>query len=597
MPTLLLTAHDCVGHVHLIIGSNSIANARCAKSLEVGATPIVIAPRDAEVHYALKDKVDAGHVQRCTAAFHDEDLTRWGRDEVDNIVDAVFVTLGGKESMATRTHISTLCRRLRIPVNVLDSPNLCTFSLPSTHSDGPLQIGITTSGKGCKLATRIRREIASLLPPNFGSTVERLGTIRRRIWEEDHRSNQALEDHSAVPENEDDDVAAQRPTFNQLVSESDHAAAKTRRIRWLSQICEYWPLRRLASITDADIEAILQSYNTTSQSAASTSTSNTPPLDISTLEIRARPQPRIILAGSGPGSPSLLTLATHRAILRATVILADKLVPSAILDLIPRRTPLHIARKFPGNAEAAQNELLTLGLEALQNGHTVLRLKQGDPYIYGRGSEEFAWFEERGYRPIVLPGITSALSAPLFAQVPATSRGVSDQVLVCTGTGRKGKAPEPPVYNESMTVVFLMALHRIGELVGSLVAPSASSSPTLRQEELQKGGEDPKFANGGGWPEDTPCAVVERASCSDQRVIRSTLQFVVQAVEAEGSRPPGLLVLGKACEVLKRRGGARWVVEEGFDGFEGLDDGMGLHGGGGEMTEMFAERARERGTM
>lgn len=99
MPTLLLTAHDCVGHVHLVIGSNSIANARCAKSLEVGANPIVIAPRDAEVHYALKDKIDAGHVQRCTAAFHDEDLTRWGRDEVDNIVDAVFVTLGGKESM------------------------------------------------------------------------------------------------------------------------------------------------------------------------------------------------------------------------------------------------------------------------------------------------------------------------------------------------------------------------------------------------------------------------------------------------------------------------------------------------------------------
>ncbi|KAI4274515.1 MAG: hypothetical protein L6R38_006084 [Xanthoria sp. 2 TBL-2021] len=591
MPTLLLTAHDCVDHVHLIIGSNSIANARCAKSLEVGAKPIVIAPPDAEVHYALKDKIDAGHVQRCTAAFHDEDLTRWGRDEVENVVDAVFVTLGGKEFTATRTHISTLCRRLRIPVNVLDSPNLCTFSLPSTHSDGPLQIGITTSGKGCKLATRIRREIASLLPPNFGSAVERLGTVRRRIWEEDHRSNQALEDHTAVPENEDDDIAAQKPTFNQLVSESDHAAAKTRRIRWLSQICEYWPLRRLASITDADIDTILQSYNTTSQSAISTP--NTPPLDISTLEIRARPQPRIILAGSGPGSPSLLTLATHRAILTATVILADKLVPSAILDLIPRRTPLHIARKFPGNAEAAQNELLTLGLEALQNGHTVLRLKQGDPYIYGRGSEEFAWFEERGYRPIVLPGITSALSAPLFAQVPATSRGVSDQVLICTGTGRKGKAPEPPTYNGSMTVVFLMALHRIGELVGSLVAPT---SPSLREEEQQqKVGEDQVFVNGGGWPEITPCAVVERASCSDQRVIRSTLQFVVQAVEAEGSRPPGLLVLGKACEVLKGRGGARWVVEEGFGGFQGLDDVVGLHGGGGEMREMVAERVRDRG--
>ena len=99
MPSLLLTAHDCVGHVHLIIGSNSIANARCTKSLEVGANPIIIAPQEAEVHYALKDKIDAGYVTRSTAAFRDEDLTRWGRDEVDNIVDAVFVTLGGKDSL------------------------------------------------------------------------------------------------------------------------------------------------------------------------------------------------------------------------------------------------------------------------------------------------------------------------------------------------------------------------------------------------------------------------------------------------------------------------------------------------------------------
>ncbi|KAL8799228.1 MAG: hypothetical protein Q9200_007593, partial [Gallowayella weberi] len=99
MPALLLTAHDCIGHVHLIIGSNSIANARCAKSIEVGAKPIVIAPPDAEIHYALKDKIDAGHLDWRKAGFQDNDLTTLGRDEVDNVVDAVFVTLGGKDSM------------------------------------------------------------------------------------------------------------------------------------------------------------------------------------------------------------------------------------------------------------------------------------------------------------------------------------------------------------------------------------------------------------------------------------------------------------------------------------------------------------------
>ncbi|KAI4179749.1 MAG: hypothetical protein L6R41_007654 [Letrouitia leprolyta] len=577
MPALLLTAHDCVGHIHLVIGSNAIANARCTKSIEVGAKPLIIASPEAEVHYALQEKINSGQVNWIKRGFEDSDLTILGRDEIENVVDAVFVTLGGKEFLKTRTHISTICRRQRIPVNVLDSPNLCTFSLPSTHSDGPLQIGITTSGKGCKLATRIRREIASLLPPNFGSAIERIGTIRRRIWEEDHRA-QTLEDPSPAVENEDDEVPAQRPTFNRLVSEDDANAAKTRRIRWLSQICEYWPLRRLASIADNDIDSILQAYP--SQTQTPTIARTAPPLDTSTLDLRSLRTPRIILAGSGPGSPSRLTHATHRALQTATIILADKLVPSPILDLIPRRTPVHIARKFPGNAEAAQQEFLTLGLSFLKNGNgeTVLRLKQGDPYIYGRGSEEYTWFQERGYRPTVLPGITSALSAPLFAGVPATSRGVSDQVLICTGTGRKGSAPEPPGWREGKTVVFLMALHRVGELVGSLIGELSTENISAggegKEEEKERKGER------RSWPKETPCAVVERASCSDQRVIRSTLEFVVQAVENEGSRPPGLLVVGNACEVLKGRGGARWVVEEGFEGFEGLDDLGGLQGEG-----------------
>ncbi|KAL8710243.1 MAG: hypothetical protein Q9220_005174 [cf. Caloplaca sp. 1 TL-2023] len=591
MPALLLTAHDCVGHVHLIIGSNAVANARCAKSIEVGAKPLVIAPADAELHYALRDRLESGQVEWIKREFKDGDLASLGRIEIDRIADAVFVTLGGKDSLATRIHISTLCRRQRIPINVLDSPNLCTFSLPSTHSDGPLQIGITTSGKGCKLATRIRREIASILPPDFGSAIERLGTIRRRIWEEDHRTQQSLDDQL---ENEDDDTPAQKPTFNQLITPADHSAVKTRRIRWLSQICEYWPLRRLASITDADIDTILQSYTTTTNNPSSSSpiaapATPSPPLDIPTLDLRTRRPPRIILAGSGPGSPSLLTLATHHAILTTPVILADKLVPSPILALIPRRTTVHIARKFPGNADAAQTELQELGLAALQRGEDVLRLKQGDPYLYGRGAEEYAWFRERGWEVTVLPGVTSALTAPLCAGVPVTSRGVSDQVLICTGTGRKGERPRAPVYKGTQTVVFLMALHRVGELVGSLVATSSGDAAAPKEDGT--GGEEGR--GGAGWPEDTPCAVIERASCADQRVIRSTLAWVVQAVEAEGSRPPGLLVVGKACEVLKSRGGARWVVEEGFKEFEGVEELVS--GGVGGLRERVAERQREEG--
>ena len=391
---------------------------------------------------------------------------------------------------------------------------------------------MTTSGKGCKLSARIKREIAASLPLHLGEAVERLGTMRRRIWEEDH----AVELSQDI-EVEEEDIG-QSASFNKLVIAETAEAARGRRMRWLSQVCEYWPLRRLASITDADVEALLPDYTQKSAMRASNS-----------AETEHLRKGRIILAGSGPGNPDLLTRAAHKAILSADLILADKLVPSPILDLVPRRATVHIARKFPGNADKAQEELLELGLEGLKAGKVVVRIKQGDPYIFGRGGEEYDFFSLHGYIPTVLPGITSALSAPLFADIPTTHRGVADQVLICTGTGRKGAPLDPPEYVASRTVVLLMALHRLTPLVESLV---------------QK-----------GYPEATPCAVIERASCQDQRVIRTTLEHVCAAVEEEGSRPPGLLVVGHACGVLKQFQ-QKWVVEEGFKGLDDIGPGGDL---------------------
>ena len=414
---------------------------------------------------------------------------------------------------------------------------------------------MTASGNGCKLASRIRREIAASLPPNIGEAIERLGTIRRRIWEEDHAAELAGMDLEG-----EDEEAGQGASFNKLIRPEDVEAARNRRMRWLSQICEYWPLRRLANITDADVETILKSY-----------TSNNP----DPTALGSRKKATIVLAGSGPGNPDLLTRATHKAIIGADLVLADKLVPAAVLDLVPRRTHIHIARKFPGNAEKAQEELLSLGLQGLREGKNVVRLKQGDPYIYGRGGEEYDFFRGHGYTPIVLPGITSALSAPLFAAIPPTHRSVADNVLICTGTGRAGAAPEPPEYVPSRTVVFLMALHRLSSLVESLTTlPKPEDT-----QSLQSGSVTRKV-----WPKETPCAVIERASCPDQRVIRTTLEFVCAAIEEEGSRPPGLLVVGKACEVLEKVGkGQKWVTEEGFRGFEDLD------AVDGDLQSMMAE--------
>ena len=545
----LLTAVDSTSHVHLIIGSNPLASTRCSKSIQVGAIPIVVAPESPPIYSGLLERIDEHALSWIKRDFADSDLTSLGREDVDLVVDAVFVTAGTQTSRAA--DISSLCKKLRIPVNVVDSQSLSTFTILSTHSSGPVHIGVTTSGRGCKLAARIRREIASALPPDLGNAVERLGTVRRRIIEHDHAETDA----------EVDDDAGQSSAFNQLVTPCDAAAAKARRTRWLSQICEYWPLARLAAITDDDVEAILHAYrNETAQDANSTAQdAHLPP---SALLDAPCTRGRIVLAGAGPGHPDLVTTATLKAIRSADLVLADKLVPAAVLALVPRRTPIHIARKFPGNADAAQHELHHLALAALQRGRRVLRLKQGDPFLYGRGAEEVAFFRAHGFTPAVLPGIASALAAPLFAAIPVTHRAVADSVVLCTGTGRRGAAPPPPPYCPAQTVVFLMALHRLPDLVASLLAGDPASDPAAPA---------PAAAP---YPPTTPCAVIERASCPDQRVIRSSLRHVAPAVAELGSRPPGLLVVGPACEVLQEPlAGRKWLVEEGFWGLEGLDGG------------------------
>ncbi|KAI0203401.1 tetrapyrrole methylase [Astrocystis sublimbata] len=564
----LLTAINAESHIHLIVGSGSLAANRCSQSLAVGASPVLLAPATAELHYTLQKRLDDGQIRWVQEDFQESHLLTVGRTEVNHVVDAVFVTSGSSaDDLGSR--ISSLCKRHRIPINVVDAPHLCSFTLLSTHADGPLQIGVTTNGRGCKLASRIRREIAASLPHNLGSACTRLGDVRRTIQEEDRLLHLAHADRS----DDVDDSVDQPATFNKLVTEADLDAAKNRRMRWLSQICEYWPLKRLAAITDEDVATILQSYEATTPPELAT----TP-----TLVNGHSRKGRIILAGSGPGHPDLLTRATHKAIQSADLILADKLVPSGVLDLIPRRTPVQIARKFPGNADAAQNELQEMAIAAVREGKTVLRLKQGDPYIYGRGGEEVEYFRNNGLgdRVLVLPGVTSALSAPLFASIPSTQRDVADQVLICTGTGKKGKPPAPPEYTPTRTVVFLMALHRIEGLIGELTQhlETEYTAPQSQKEDgSENAAQDARVTPRRPlWPKNTPCAVIERASCPDQRVIRTTLAAVAEAIEQEGSRPPGLLVVGRACEFLNKLPSDRaWSVEEGFNGLD-ISDGLDL---------------------
>lgn len=400
-----------------------------------------------------------------------DDLLSLGRPEVNNVIDRVFI-LSVPEALTTQIFES--CTRNRIPINTFSSAKYSTFTLLSTYNNQNLQIGITTNLQGCKMSSRLKREVIKSIPPNINDIIENVSELRKSI-----NSNEHLD--------------------------------KKEKLKWLSQIIDYYPLNELGKISIDKLNDDLNQIEF----------KHTPEKD-STLKSRGK----ISLVGSGPGSIANLTIGALNAIHEADLILADKLVPQEILDLIPKNVEVFIARKFPGNADNAQEELLKIGLESVQKGLNVVRLKQGDPYIFGRGGEEYLFFQKHGYKVDVLCGLSSAFVACVNAGIPTTHRGVADQVMICTGVGRHGKIPDNlPAYEKKRTVIFLMSIKRIVDIL-----------PILIEEKK--------------WPSDLPVSIVERASCGDERVIRTRLANLVDVCNKIESRPPGLIVTGWACDVF-----------------------------------------------
>lgn len=566
--TNLLASLNTQNETHLIIGASTASSIRITSVLESGASPILLSqPSDLnDLPSSIQNKIQDGNLiwksGNLSIDLITNHLKTLGRPEVDNVIDRVFVTLPISQK-ELKHDIYTTCKKLRIPINTSDSPEFSTFTLLSTFTSGDFQLGVSTSGKGCKLAAKIKRELANSLPPNIGEICDKIGKLRKIIQEEDQ-----VELQDMIGEHDDDAIQTK---LNSLVKEFEMSREerKLQRTRWLSQIVEYFPLNRLGEVELEDLKGAYKKHKQEQNQDISSSIGNSPQ-DISKL-LSLTKKGSISLVGSGPGSVSLLTLGALQEINTADLILADKLVPQQVLDLIPRnRTKLFIARKFPGNAERAQQELLEKGLEGLERGEKVVRLKQGDPYIFGRGGEEYNYFKEHGFTPVVLPGITSALAAPVLANIPATHRDVADQVLICTGTGRRGVLPNLPEFNKSRTTVFLMALHRVAELIPLLI--------------LEK-----------GWDPKLPVAIIERGSCPDQRVIRTTLENVANAVASCGSRPPGLLVTGYACEVIQKPEGSEpWVVEEGYKSGNSLESFLSLVGGAGRVESSGDESSEEK---
>ncbi|MEU7136444.1 uroporphyrinogen-III C-methyltransferase [Streptomyces sp. NPDC046261] len=231
----------------------------------------------------------------------------------------------------------------------------------------------------------------------------------------------------------------------------------------------------------------------------------------------------VALVGGGPGDPDLITVRGRRLLAEADVVIADRLGPRDLLDELPPHVEVIDAAKIPYGRYMAQEAINGALIEHAKAGKAVVRLKGGDPFVFGRGMEEVQALAEHGIPCTVVPGISSSISVPGAAGIPVTHRGVAHEFTVVSGH----VAPDDPrslVDWEALarlrgTLVLLMSVENIGAIASALMRY--------------------------GRPADTPVAVVQEGTMAAQRRVDATLATAGERVKAEGIRPPAVIVIGE----------------------------------------------------
>jgi uroporphyrin-III C-methyltransferase len=240
------------------------------------------------------------------------------------------------------------------------------------------------------------------------------------------------------------------------------------------------------------------------------------------------------LTGAGPGEPGLLTLLSVKALSQADVVVYDALVDRSILDLARSDALLEYAGKRGGKPSAKQPDISLRLIQLAREGKRVLRLKGGDPFVFGRGGEEALSLVEAKIPFRIVPGISAGIGGLAYAGIPATHRDVNSAVAFVTGHDATGEVPDSvdwaALAKGAPVIVLYMALKHIARIA----------------ERLRAGGRDA----------DTPVAVISKATTSEQRVLETTLARCAEDVAAAGIEPPAMVVVG---EVVRLRAALDWM--------------------------------------
>lgn len=394
------------------------------------------------------------------------------RPFVESDLDGVRLVIVGDAGAWTAEAISALAQGRGLPVNVVDRPELSSFIVPGIVDRDPVVIAIGSAGDAPVLVRRLRERIETLLPTRLGLLARFAGRFRGAIA-------------SAIHD------GAGRRLFWERFFDGPIAADV------------------LAGREAEANDAMLRALNARRYMPAEGS---------------------VALVGAGPGDPDLLTLKAFRLMQDADVVVHDALIGPRMLDYVRRDAVRIDVGKRAGRPSLGQDEINRILLEHARAGRRVVRLKGGDPFIFGRGGEELEFLERHGVRVEVVPGITAALGAAAATGLPLTHRDHANRLTVVTGHDRDGIAALDPhlLADRKATLVVYMGLGAAAEIERAALA--AGRSPA------------------------TPVAVIERATLADQRVLKGRLDGLSALVSAERVAAPALIVIGEVAGLARAAG-------------------------------------------
>jgi len=382
-------------------------------------------------------------------------------------LEGCSLVIAATDDALLNEQVSRLARAKFIPVNVVDQPELCTFIFPAIIDRNPLLVAISSSGTSPVLARQIKTQLETLLPASLGKLATFLGGYRKHIRD-------------------------RIPDF-------------TDRLR-------FWE-----RLIDSNVQILVGTDDIPAAKALVEDMLDTLGGETS--------QGEVYLVGAGPGDPELLTLKALRLMHSADVVVHDRLVSDAILQKIRPDAELIYVGKQRASHSVPQENINDMLVRLAREGRRVLRLKGGDPFIFGRGGEEMESLIQEGVPFQIVPGITAASGCACYAGIPLTHRDYAHSVQFLTGHfSNEDEEPDWSVLSRpGQTLVFYMGLVNLGIICNRLVAAGRDAA--------------------------TPAALIQKGTTVDHKVVKGDLSTLAENVGKAGIVAPTLLIIGEVVDL------------------------------------------------